>query len=225
MSLNTTPVDVAESDCAAIWELEEGAVACGSQKSRRGWCSRTVRPSITRSISCKCTALHRARQFLNILISLSSKSFSLRHCLAWKHRSLRNFQVHHINAAQQVLRTAFFLLLIHHLAADSKLAPKFVLKISDRWHQIDEGTQQPKKRWCTVSFSSQKRQLRLSKCCLFERFILVKVLSLAKSHKKVWILGGTLSCHTTGVYTGWTPLKLNGTLQVSWSTYICFLKH
>jgi len=53
MSLNTTPVDVAESDCAAIWELEEGAVACGSQKSRRGWCNRSVKSSITRSTSCK----------------------------------------------------------------------------------------------------------------------------------------------------------------------------
>ena len=77
MVLNTTPVDVAESDCVAIWELEEGVVACGTQKSRRGWCNRSVRPSITRSSSCKCTSLHRARQFLNILISLSSKSDSV----------------------------------------------------------------------------------------------------------------------------------------------------
>jgi len=144
MALNNTPVDAAESDCTAIWELEEGAVACGTQESRRGRCSRSMRSSTTRSSSCNCTSLHRARQFLNILISLSSRSFSLRHCLASKQRLLCSFQVHHINAAQQVLRTVFFLLLIHHLATNSKLAPKFVSKISDKWHQIAECTQQPK---------------------------------------------------------------------------------
>ena len=149
------PIDAAKSDCIPIWELEDVAF-WPAQEMRRGWCSLDVRSSITRSNSFKSAILHNAGQFFDVLRSFSSMSFSLFHIFAWKQISLRVFQMHHINAAQQVFKMAFFLLLIHHLATYSKSAPRLLPKISERWHHILVGTQQPKNKWCTVSGSSQK---------------------------------------------------------------------
>ena len=75
-------------------------------------------------------------------------------------------------------------------------------------------TQQSKNKWWIDSGSVQKRQVLSLKSFLLLRISLVKSLLLPSSHRKIWILGGTLNFHVVGIYTGTIPRKLSTEYRV-----------
>jgi hypothetical protein len=94
---------------------------------------------------------------------------------------------------EKILTMEFLVLLIHHLATDSKSTPKWIPKMFKIAFQRFLTTIHSKSKGITDSSSEQKIQVLSSTCLHLCRLSLVRVLLLAKRQKNTWILGAHLA--------------------------------
>ena len=128
----TCRVEGAELDCRAIWELEDIALR-PPQAMRRA-----------RLVQTGCKVLHHTIERLRVCIlahhspalQCSDKfqhyDFLVSPYLPLKTKIITSCPNAPHNAAQQVFKMTFFLLLIHHLATASKSEPIILSKILER---------------------------------------------------------------------------------------------
>jgi hypothetical protein len=88
-----------------------------------------------------------------------------------------------------------------HFATDSKSELHYLPQISHMASHIEWATQYSKNKWLAVSFSSQNKESIFSNFLLFAKLSLLKILLLAKSHKKIRNMEGIEIFHITGVST------------------------